>query len=96
MAAAISDWLAAKAKDVDEPYYVAAFDATRENSDGSRGAVLAATGSGQLPANATRDQLRSLHLFPQWPQGGSARCVEGNVTAPRFPWIRRQTLELFP
>jgi hypothetical protein len=40
MAAAIPDWLAAKAEDMDEPYYVAAFDATRENSDGSRGAVL--------------------------------------------------------
>lgn len=40
MAASIPDWLPAKAEDMDEPYYVAAFDATRENSDASRGAVL--------------------------------------------------------
>lgn len=40
MAAAIPDRLPAKAEDMDEPYYVAAFDATRENTDGSRGAVL--------------------------------------------------------
>ena len=40
MAAAIPDWVTAKAEDMDEPYYVAAFDATRVNSDGSRGAVL--------------------------------------------------------
>jgi hypothetical protein len=40
MAAAIPDWVPAKAEDMDEPYYVAAFDGTRVNSDGSRGAVL--------------------------------------------------------
>jgi hypothetical protein len=40
MAAAIPDWVPAKAEDMDEPYYVAAFDVTRENTDGSRGAVL--------------------------------------------------------
>lgn len=40
LAAAIPDWLPAKAEDMDEVYYVAAFDATRENTDGSRGAVL--------------------------------------------------------
>jgi hypothetical protein len=40
MAAAIPDWVPAKAEDMDEPYYVAAYDATRENTDGSRGAVL--------------------------------------------------------
>lgn len=40
MASAIPDWIPAKAEDMDEPYYVAAFDATRENTDGSRGAVL--------------------------------------------------------
>jgi hypothetical protein len=40
MASAIPDWVTAKAEDMDEPYYVAAYDATRENTDGSRGAVL--------------------------------------------------------
>jgi hypothetical protein len=40
MAAAIPDWVRASADDMDESYYVAAFDATRENEDGSRGAVL--------------------------------------------------------
>lgn len=40
MASAIPDWIPAKAEDMDEPYYVAAFDATRVNPDGSRGAVL--------------------------------------------------------
>ncbi|HEY2353769.1 MAG TPA: hypothetical protein VGH79_02555 [Gaiellaceae bacterium] len=40
MAAAIPDWAPAKAEDMDEAYYVAAFDATRVNSDGSKGAVL--------------------------------------------------------
>jgi hypothetical protein len=40
MAAAIPDWVAARAEDMDAPYYVAAYDATKENSDGSRGAVL--------------------------------------------------------
>lgn len=40
MAVSIPDWVPARAEDMDEPYYVAAYDATRENSDGSRGAVL--------------------------------------------------------
>jgi hypothetical protein len=40
MAAAIPDWVRASAEDMDEAYYVAAFDPTRENDDGSRGAVL--------------------------------------------------------
>jgi hypothetical protein len=40
MAAAIPDWVRASSDDMDEPYYVAAFDETRENDDGSRGAVL--------------------------------------------------------
>jgi hypothetical protein len=40
MASAIPDWVIARAEDMDEPYYVAAFDSTKENSDGSRGAVL--------------------------------------------------------
>lgn len=40
MAAAIPDWVPARADDMDEPYLVAAYDPTRENSDGSRGAVL--------------------------------------------------------
>lgn len=40
MASAIPDWVIAHAEDMDKPYLVAAFDATRENQDGSRGAVL--------------------------------------------------------
>lgn len=40
MAAAIPDWIRASADDLDEPYYVAAYDPTRENPDGSRGVVL--------------------------------------------------------
>jgi hypothetical protein len=40
MAAAIPDWVRASAEDMDEPYFIAAFDPTRENSDGSRGVVL--------------------------------------------------------
>jgi hypothetical protein len=40
MAAAIPDWIRASADDMDEPYYVATYDPTRENSDGSRGVVL--------------------------------------------------------
>jgi hypothetical protein len=40
MAAAIPDWIVARAEDMDEPYYIAAYDGTKENSDGSRGAVL--------------------------------------------------------
>lgn len=40
MAAAIPDWVSARADDMDEPYYIAAYDPTKENSDGSRGAVL--------------------------------------------------------
>jgi len=40
MAAAIPDWARASAEDMDEPYYVAAFDPTRENPDGSRGVVM--------------------------------------------------------
>jgi hypothetical protein len=40
MASSIPDWVIAKAEDMDEPYYVAAYDATRENTDGSKGAVL--------------------------------------------------------
>ncbi|MDQ2911241.1 MAG: ATP-binding protein [Actinomycetota bacterium] len=40
MASAIPDWIPAHAEDMDKPYLVAAFDATRENPDGSRGAVL--------------------------------------------------------
>jgi hypothetical protein len=40
MAAAIPDWTRASAEDMDEPYYIAAFDPTRENPDGSRGVVL--------------------------------------------------------
>lgn len=40
LAAAIPDWITASAQDMDEPHFVAAYDPTRENSDGSRGAVL--------------------------------------------------------
>jgi hypothetical protein len=40
MAAAIPDWTRATAADMDQPYYVAAFDAMKENPDGSKGAVL--------------------------------------------------------
>lgn len=40
MAAAIPDWLRATAEDLDEPYYIAAFDPRRQNDDGSRGALL--------------------------------------------------------
>jgi hypothetical protein len=40
MAAAIPDWLRANAEDMDEPYYIAAFDSRRQNEDGSRGALL--------------------------------------------------------
>jgi hypothetical protein len=43
MAAAIPDWVRASANDMDEPYYIAAFDETRQNDDGSRGAVLVNT-----------------------------------------------------
>jgi hypothetical protein len=39
-AAAIPDWARATAEDMDEPYYIAAFDPTRDNDDGSRGVVL--------------------------------------------------------
>lgn len=40
MAAAIPDWTRATADDMDAPYYLAAFDATKQNPDGSKGAVL--------------------------------------------------------
>jgi hypothetical protein len=40
MAAAIPDWARATAEDMDEPYFIAAFDPTRDNDDGSRGVVL--------------------------------------------------------
>jgi hypothetical protein len=40
MASPIPDWIPAKAEDMDAPYLLAAYDATRENTDGSRGAVL--------------------------------------------------------
>jgi hypothetical protein len=40
LAAAIPDWTRASADDMDEPYYIAAYDPTRENADGSRGVVL--------------------------------------------------------
>jgi len=40
MAAAIPDWARATAEDMDEAYFIAAFDPTRDNDDGSRGVVL--------------------------------------------------------
>ena len=48
LAAAIPDWARASAEDMDEPYYIAAYDATRENEDGSRGVVLLNTEHGAV------------------------------------------------